>query len=118
MVRRDTLEKYEFALNDLDNLGSKLNSLFDTIQSDMYKRAEKRRNEMLYVASTMDEFKNIAKEKSGFIKINWCGRTECEENIKEETGLKSRCILEDEHATGNCICGEPAKHVIYFGRQY
>ena len=118
LVRRDTLEKCEFSVSELDNLADKLNDIFETMQNDMYKKAEERRNSMLYSASTMEEFENIAATKSGFIKINWCGRCECEENIKEKTGLKSRCILEHEHANGNCICGEPAKHVIYFGRQY
>ena len=99
-------------------MADKLNDIFETMQNDMYKKAEERRNSMLYSASTMEEFESIAATKSGFIKINWCGRCECEENIKEKTGLKSRCILEHEHANGNCICGEPAKHVIYFGRQY
>ena len=118
LVRRDTLEKCEFSISELDNLADKLNDIFETMQKDMYKKAEERRNSMLYSASTMEEFESIAATKSGFIKINWCGRCECEENIKEKTGLKSRCILEHEHANGNCICGEPAKHVIYFGRQY
>ena len=74
---------------------------------------------MLYEASTYEEFKSIAKEKPGFIKINWCGDTSCEEKIKDETGLNSRCILENEQPDGNCVCcGKTGKHKIYFGRQY
>ena len=84
----------------------------------MYNRALERRNSMLYEANSMEEFIEIAKNKPGFIKINWCGETSCEENIKELTGLKSRCILEDEEATGTCICGKEAKYKIYFGKQY
>ena len=74
---------------------------------------------MLYEANTYEEFKNIAMNKPGFIKINWCGNMVCEEKIKEETGLKSRCILESEHPDGNCVvCGNLGKHKIYFGKQY
>ena len=74
---------------------------------------------MLYEANTYEEFKEIAAKKAGFIKINWCGNVECENKIKDETGLKSRCILESEQPDGNCpICGKDGKHKIYFGRQY
>lgn len=118
LVRRDTLEHIQYNIDELDNLANKLNELFEIMQSDMYNRAEERRNSMLYTATTREEFNEIASTKSGFIKINWCGERECEDNIKEETGLKSRCILEDEVAHGKCICGRDAKHVIYFGRQY
>ena len=38
--------------------------------------------------------------------------------VKEETGLKSRCIKEDI-TDGICAyCGKPAKYKIYFGKQY
>lgn len=116
LVRRDTLEKTTVSFNDLESLV--INTL-DSIQKNLYNKALERRNSMLYVANTYDEFKAIAKEKKGFIKINWCGNTSCEEKIKEDTGLKSRCIIEDEPSDGNCIiCGQNGAHKIYFGRQY
>lgn len=118
LVRRDNLEKIEFKLDDIDNIATTIRELLDIIQQDMYNRALERRNSMLYEAHTMEEFVDIAKSKPGFIKINWCGETSCEDNIKDTTGLKSRCIIEDEKAEGNCICGQTAKYKIYFGKQY
>ncbi len=116
LVRRDTLEKISVSL---DNIVENIRTILESIQENLYNRALKRRNSMLYKADTYDEFKSIAKSKSGFIKINWCGNTECEDKIKEETGLKSRCILEEENPDGQCIvCGNSGKHKIYFGRQY
>lgn len=116
LVRRDTLEKIEVSF---DNIIEKIRELLEEIQNNLYNRALERRNTMLYEATSYEEFKKIAKEKSGFIKINWCGKTECEEKIKEDTGLKSRCILEEETADGKCVCcGEEGIHKIYFGRQY
>ena len=117
-VRRDTLEKIEFNLNNKENLGIEIKSLLNQIQNDMYEKAKARRDSMLYEANTWEEFVDIAKNKPGFIKINWCGDSHCEEKIKEETTLKSRCIIEDEETVGNCICGQKAKHKIYFGKQY
>ncbi len=116
IVRRDTLEKIMVTFEDIM---SKVSELLDDIQANLYNRALERRNSMLYEAVSLDEFKYLAKEKSGFIKINWCGDTSCEEHIKEETGLKSRCITEEETATGKCpICGKKALYKTYFGRQY
>lgn len=116
LVRRDTLEKIEVPF---EKVVENITSLLEVIQENLYNRALERRNSMLYEASSYDEFNDIAKNKSGFIKINWCGDRACEDKIKDETGLKSRCILEEETADGVCVvCGNAGKHKIYFGRQY
>lgn len=116
LVRRDTLEKETIKIADLINIIPK--TLKD-IQNNLYNRALNRRNSMLYTAQNYDEFKQIAATKPGFIKINWCGDSACENKIKEDTGLKSRCILEDEKPDNVCcVCGNEAKYKIYFGKQY
>ena len=118
-VRRDTLEKIEFNIEKIDNITNDINKLLDNIQNDMYNKALDRRNSMLYEANSMDEFIEIANNKPGFIKINWCGNTDCENKIKETTGLKSRCIIEEEKVNGNCpVCGNNGKYKVYFGKQY
>ena len=116
IVRRDTLEKI---IVDYDNIVDKINELLVDIQNDMYNRAKVRRDEMIYEASTYEELKNIAETKPGFIKINWCGDVACENKIKDDTTLKSRCIIEDEEVNGPCVvCGKKAKTRIYIGKQY
>lgn len=118
-VRRDTLDKIEFDISNIENISNDIKTLLNNIQNEMYDKALKRRNSMLYEAKTMDEFTDIANNKPGFIKINWCGNTDCEDKIKETTGLKSRCILEEEVADGNCpVCGKTGIHKVYFGKQY
>ena len=118
-VRRDTLEKIEFDLENIDAIANNIKELLDKVQSDMYNRALNRRNSMLYEANSMDDFIEIATSKPGFIKINWCGNTDCENKIKETTGLKSRGIIEEEKADGNCpVCGKDGKYKVYFGKQY
>ena len=116
LVRRDTLEKQEIKVEDVKNI---IPTLLDTIQSDMYNRALKRRNSMLYEAKNYDEMKELSK-KPGFILVNWCGDETCELKVKNELGLKSRCIPNGEsEPDGKCaICGKNAKCKLYFGRQY
>ena len=72
-----------------------------------------------YEANNYKELTDIAKNKSGFIKINWCGNQECEDKIKNDFGIKSRCLIDDEEVTGPCtVCGSNAKNRLYVGRQY
>ena len=116
IVRRDTLEKIKVSIKEVSKV---LNELFPKIQKDMYDKALKRRDSMIYEANTYEEFTEIAKNKPGFIKTNWCGNGECEDKIKDDFSMKSRCLIEDEEVTGPCVCcGKEAKHRIYFGKQY
>jgi len=116
VVRRDTLEKIKF---NKDEVASNLESLFNDIQQNMYDRALKRRDSMIYDAKDYEEFTRIANTKSGFIKANWCGDEACENKIKDDFSMKSRCLIEDEEINTKCICcGKDAKFRLYFGRQY
>ena len=116
VVRRDTLEKIKYPISDVVD---KLGDLFKDIQDNMYNSALKRRNSMIYEANSWEEFKDIATNKPGFIKANWCGDEECEDKVKEEFNMKSRCLIEDEEIHTNCVvCGKKARYRLYFGRQY
>ena len=85
----------------------------------MYDKALKRRDSMIYEAKDYNEFTNIATTKPGFIKANWCGSIDCENKIKDDFNMKSRCLIEDEEIKTSCVCcGNPAKYRLYFGKQY
>ena len=90
------------------------------MQKEMLERAREHRDAHTYTASSMEEFKKLADEKPGFIKAMWCGCQECEDALKEEAGVTSRCIpFEQEEITGTCVhCGKPAKHMVYWGKAY
>ncbi len=116
IVRRDNKEKIKVQFEDIVKT---IKSLLPQIQIDMYNKAKERRDSMLHFARNYDEFKEIAKNKPGFIKINWCGNTECEDKVKNDTTLKSRCLIENEEIDGCCaICGNEAKSRVWFGKQY
>ena len=116
IVRRDTLEKIK--VDDLEGIVGIIKDTMDIMQKEMYERALKRRDSMIYEASTYEEFKDIAKNKNGFIKITWCGNMECEDKIKADTGLKSRCIIGDNETSICPVCGKKSKYDIYFAKQY
>lgn len=117
LVRRDTREKISVDINEVID---KVKFLLTDIQDNLYNKALERMNALTFEASTMSEMESIIKEHPGFIKADWCGRSECEVKLKDKTSIKSRCILENEKLiTGKCaICGKPAKELVIWGIQY
>lgn len=117
LVRRDTREKISVDINEVID---KVKFLLTDIQDNLYNKALERMNTLTFEASTMSEMESIIKEHPGFVKADWCGRSECEIKLKDKTSIKSRCILENEKLiTGKCaICGKPAKEVVVWGIQY
>ncbi len=117
VVRRDNREKYFISLDELE---TKIPELLDAVQKGLYENALKRREEMTYTASTLEEIKDIADNKPGFIKTMWCGDRECEDKLKDFAGITSRCIpFEQENLGEVCpCCGKPAKKMIYWGKAY
>ncbi len=105
----------------LDNIEEEVRAALKAVHDELYARAEQNLKEKTSVAHDHDEFIDIANNKPGFIKAMWCGDSECEEKLKEETGgVKSRCIpFVEEHVSDVCACcGKPAKHMVVWGRQY
>ena len=79
------------------------------------------RERRTYACTALDEITKVLEEKGdGFIKAMWCGDEKCEDEIKEKTGVGSRCIpFEQEQLSDVCICcGKPAKQMVYFGKAY
>ena len=117
LVRRDNREKYFVSLDDLE---TEIPKLLDAVQDGLFQAALARRANMTYTAKTLDELKDIADNKPGFIKAMWCGSRECEEKLKEYAGVSSRCIpFEQEHIADTCVCcGKPADKMLYWGKAY
>lgn len=117
LVRRDTGEKEFVAMAELEE---RLPALLEEIQQNLYDKALAHRLEKTYTATTMEEFKQIFAEKTGFVKAMWCGDTACEEKIKEDLSVTSRCIPFEKESVGDtCVCcAKPAKELVYWAKAY
>jgi prolyl-tRNA synthetase len=117
LVRRNDRKK---VFVPLDNLEQAITEQLEEVRKGIYNKALERRESMTYEAENMDELKEIADNKPGFIKAMWCGDTECEEKLKEIAGVSSRCMpFEQEHISDTCVCcGKPAKTMVYWGKAY
>lgn len=116
-ARRDTLERV--AVKD-DELISTITEMLKEIQDNLFNRAKKFLNEHITKVETYKEFKEVLREKGGFIRACWCSKSSCEEKIKEETGATIRLIpFEKEKVFSNCVyCGEEANEVVFFAKAY
>lgn len=117
VVRRDNREKIFVSLDELE---SRIPELLKEYHDALYNRALERRTNMTYDAKNLDEIKEIAETKPGFIRAMWCGDRECEDKLKEVAGITSRCIpFEQEHIGDTCVCcGKKADKMLYWGKAY
>ena len=117
IVRRDNREKTIVPLSELTTAVPKL---LNDLHEGLYTAAKERTERMTYDAHSMDELKDIAANKPGFIRAMWCGDPECEKKLKDEAGVSSRCMPFDGEPIGDtCVCcGKKAKALTYWGKAY
>ncbi|MBE5822093.1 MAG: proline--tRNA ligase [Clostridiales bacterium] len=117
LVRRDTGDKITIKMTDAYD---EIENVLNDIHNNMLLSAFNNRQANTFMASNMDELKNIYENKQGFAKAMWCGSRECEEKIKEEVGISIRCIpFEQENLGDKCVCcGNHADNMVYMGKQY
>jgi prolyl-tRNA synthetase len=118
-VRRDSGNKETVPL---DSLRIRLPEILSDIQKSLYEKALEFQTSNTHDIQSYEEFKSILEDKKGFLRTYWCGRSECEEKIKEETMATIRVILlekDESKADGECIlCGKKSNEVAYFARAY
>jgi prolyl-tRNA synthetase len=117
LVRRDNLQK--LAIKDEAVVGE-VQRYLNEIQDGLFSRAKSALTDSMTQASDYAQFKKILNDCGGFVRACWCGRNECEEAIKAETGATIRTIpLTDEKPFSGCIyCENPARKVAYFAKSY
>ncbi|MES2566827.1 MAG: proline--tRNA ligase [Bacteroidota bacterium] len=117
VARRDTLTKETVSIEGIDSL---IENLLTEIQDNLFKKAKARTQQLTTKVDSLDEFKKVLDEKTGFILAHWDGTSETEEKIKEETKATIRCIpLNNEQETGLCIyTGKPSTQRVLFARAY
>ena len=117
IARRDNLTKDYVKL---DIATDHVIHLLDEIQSNLYQRALKFRDENITKVDSFDEFKEVLENKGGFISAHWDGSSETENKIKELTKATIRCIPESSNnESGNCVfSGNPSSQRVLFAKAY
>lgn len=117
LARRDNLTKETQALEGLEIY---IENLLETIQKDIYTKAENHRTENTTIVNSYEEFKTVLEEKGGFILAHWDGTAEEEAQIQEETKATIRCIpLNNTLEKGiSMISKKPSKQRVLFAKSY
>ncbi|MBQ0013872.1 MAG: proline--tRNA ligase [Clostridia bacterium] len=118
LVTRHNREK---AVVSLDNLEAEIENKLKEVHDGLWQKAYENRERRTYKCTSMDEIKAaISENGDGFVKAMWCGDEACEDKVKEETGVGSRCIpFDQENISDTCVCcGKPAKHMVMWGNAY
>ena len=101
-----------------DGLNFHIHEILDAIQVSLYERALAFRKANTSEPENYREFCEQIQNTWAF--CWWCGNSECEAKIKDETKATARCIpLEQPGGQGSCIvCGAVSKEKVYFARAY
>ena len=118
LVRRDNREKTFVPLADLETV---IPQLLKDLETAIYNKAKANLEARTESLSTMEEIIASSQAKDGFISTLWCGEEACEDAMKEQAGLSSRCMPfgQQDDVDGVCpVCGKPAKHRVIWGKAY
>jgi len=117
LVRRDNFQK---ATVKDERIVDEVKSCLKEIQENLFTKAKRTLEASIKQTTNYDDFKKAIAGSGGFVRACWCGETECEEVIQNDTGATIRTLpLKDEPLFSNCVrCGKPAAKVAYFARSY
>jgi len=117
LSRRDDLSK---SIIPVESIKDEIPQILEDIQQSLYDKANDFRLEHTTEVNSFEEFKDILKNKGGFISAHWDGSTESENKIKEITKATIRCIpLNIDKSEGKCVfSGKKSDQRVLFAKAY
>jgi prolyl-tRNA synthetase len=117
LARRDTLTK---ELVNQDGVEDKIVGLLEEIQNNLFQKAKDYRDQHITKVDNFEEFKDVVKNKGGFVLAHWDGTEETENKIKELTKATIRCIaLDAKEEEGVCVySGNTSSKRVLFAKAY
>ncbi len=119
VVRRDKQKGEEGAKASVAfaELSSRLRQVLDEVHVSLYEQAKAFLESHTFRVTRREEFLDKCRSRAGMIDIAWCGRPECEAEVKGATSATTRNMRPLERAGAICVaCGEPAKVNAYFAQ--
>lgn len=116
-VRRDTLEERTCKLDEAAKVA---NELFGEIARNLRERSWAFLKQHVHTVLSVEEAKNLLKEKRGVVEIPHCGGDECGRHVEELIGAKVLGFAVDsQNVSGSCcVCGNKAKTILRLAKTY
>jgi prolyl-tRNA synthetase len=117
LSRRDDFSK---SVISIDSIDSQIPKVLEDIQQSLFLRANNFRLENTTEVNSFEEFKEVLKNKGGFISAHWDGSSETENKIKQQTKATIRCIpLDGVKSEGKCVfSGKDSDQRVLFAKAY
>jgi prolyl-tRNA synthetase len=118
LARRDKPGREGKSFVPQAGLSTVVTELLIDIQGSLLTRATAFRDSHIFDPQDYAELTAVL--QNGWALSYWCESPECETKVKEDTKATTRCIpIGQEETLGKCIvCGQKAKHKVYFARAY
>jgi prolyl-tRNA synthetase len=119
VARRDSGDKQEIPVS---RAADAIAELLDDVHASLFASArDELERRTLRDPSGYDELIEYLREAAGLVAAPWCGRTECEGRVKDDSSATIRCLPLDEQPaqSGACICcGRPAVTAAVWAQAY
>ena len=117
LSRRDDFSK---SVISIDSIDSQIPKVLEDIQQSLFLRANNFRLENTTEVNSFEEFKEVLKNKGGFISAHWDGSSETENKIKQQTKATIRCIpIDGDKSEGKCVfSGKDSDQRVLFAKAY
>ncbi len=104
----------------LTQAAARIGEMLQAMQTALFERARKFRDENTYEIDSYEEFKKRIEEPGGFFLAHWDGTRETEDRIAAETKATIRCIpFDSKKEAGKCmVTGQPSKERVVFAKAY
>jgi prolyl-tRNA synthetase len=104
----------------LTQAAARIGEMLQAMQTALFERARKFRDDNTYEVDSYDEFKKKIEEPGGFLLAHWDGTRETEDRIAAETKATIRCIPFDRaQEAGKCmVTGQPSQSRVVFAKAY
>ena len=127
VVRRDNRSKQPVSITEL---AATIQQTLDEMQRDLFQRALDFRRDHSRSVDDYAEFKGLIDENAGFVWAHWCGGSDCETRVSEETKATIRLVPFDASEgfetpgapppeRGQCLlCGQESPRRVLWAKAY
>jgi prolyl-tRNA synthetase len=119
VARRDTGEKQRIATS---RVAAAIVELLSDVQASLFRDAlDERERRTLRDPSGYGEMIEYLRDAAGFVAAPWCGRSECEARVKDDSSATIRCLPlgQPPLESGACVCcGRPAPSIAFWAQAY
>lgn len=100
-----------------ENITTWTQAKLDTIQQELFNRAQQRYQSMWHKAEKFEDFKDALEKNNGIYQVGWCQDHACEIRLKEIAG-SIRCMIESKDLKNCFACDKASLGDVIAGRAY